>query len=38
VVEFNDDNPTTYNENASWKARMKIVMSSSKGKKNHQNG
>jgi hypothetical protein len=38
VVEFNNDNPTTYNKNATRKARLTIVMPSSKGKKIHQKG
>jgi hypothetical protein len=36
VVEFNDDNPTTCKENTDQKARLMIVMPSSKGKKIHQ--
>jgi hypothetical protein len=38
VVEFNDDNPTTCKENTDQKARLMIVMPSSKGKKIHQKG
>jgi hypothetical protein len=38
VAEFNDDNPTTYNENVNRKARLTIVMLSSKGRKIHQKG
>jgi hypothetical protein len=38
VAEFNGDNPTTYNENVNRKARLTIVMLSSKGWKIHQKG
>jgi hypothetical protein len=38
VEEFNDDNPTTYNENANWKGKDSDCYDEFEGKKLHQKG